>query len=339
VIAAEVQQLQDHVGIMEVSGFTRYSLQGEGCTEFLSHLVCGKIPTDVGRVSLCYLLTEKGNVLSEATIAKLDDEHYWYGCAAAAEWHDRDWLLAHAPKSVTLTNLSASHTVLVVAGPDSRALLQSLSPRSDWSKKSLPWMRCQPMFVGIAEVMAMSISFSGELAYELHVPNEQLYLVWSQIQAAGVQYNLGQFGLYATESMRLEKGYRHWKADLMYEFNPIESGLDRFVDLNKKNFIGKQGLEQQLQNGLRKQFVSMTLECDLGPAHAGSPIFAGEKQVGSVTSGGYGFRVQQNIAFGFVNPDVSHPGTQLRVGVLGNLYDATVVDPVQYDPDNLKVRQ
>nr|MBX2823506.1 FAD-dependent oxidoreductase [Gammaproteobacteria bacterium] len=339
IVAAEVRGVRDHVGVMEVSGFTRYDLQGAGTTEFLNRLVCGRIPTETGRVSLCYLLTEKGNVLSEATVAKLGDDHYWYGCAAAAEWHDRDWLLAHAPATMSLTNLSTTHTTLVVAGPDSRALLQSLSPRSDWSRESLPWMRCKHMFVGYAEVMAMSISFSGELAYELHIPNEQLLLVWSQITDAGTEFQLVNFGLYATESMRLEKGYRHWKADLIYEFNPIESCLERFVDLDKTDFIGKAGLQRQLQNGMRKRFVSMTVECDAGPAHAGSPIFAGDQQVGSVTSGGYGFRVEKNIAFGFVEPTMAEPDTQLTVGILGQRHQAIVQDPALYDPENLRVRQ
>jgi len=109
----------------------------------------------------------------------------------------------------------------------------------------------------------MSVSFSGELAYELHIPNEQLYLVWQLLNDAGADFNLSKFGLYATESMRMEKGYRHWKADLIYERNPIESGLDRFVDLTKAEFVGKQALLDEIERGPQRRFVAMIVDCDV----------------------------------------------------------------------------
>ena len=242
---------------------------GEGVESFLDHVTCGNIPKTIGKLSLCYLLTEKGNVLSEATLVKLGENRYWYGSAAAAEWHDRDWLQQYKPDTVKLTEMVNSHTILVVAGPKSRELLQSVSPRNDWSKAAFPWLQARTMFIGHAEVIAMSVSFSGELAYELHVPNEALYLVWQILKQAGTTFDLGYFGLYATESMRLEKGYRHWKADLIYEHNPFESRLDRFVNMEKNDFIGKQALQAQLERGFRKLFVSMTIDCDIAPAAFG----------------------------------------------------------------------
>ncbi|MFT5598088.1 MAG: dimethylglycine dehydrogenase [Chitinophagales bacterium] len=338
VVAKEIEALSRHVGIMEVSGFNRYEITGEGVEAFLDRMVCGNIPKTIGKVSLCYLLSEKGNVLSEATLIKLAENKFWYGSAAAAEWHDRDWLKQHMPETVTLTEMASSHTILVVAGPKSRDLLQSVSPRNDWSKQAFPWLQARSMFIGHAEVIAMSVSFSGELAYELHIPNEQLYLVWKLLNEAGQSFSLSNFGLYATESMRLEKGFRHWKADLIYEHNPIESGLDRFVRLDKPDFIGKQGLLAQLERGHRKLFVSMIVDCDIAAAHSGDPVFSGDRQVGTVTSGGYGFRVNKNIAYAFVEPDMEDIGTALSLGILGERYDATVIDPVLYDTENKRVR-
>ena len=269
---------------------------------------------------------------------KLGPERYWWGSAAAAEWHDRDWLNRHKPDTVRLTEMAGSHTILVVAGPKSRALLQSVSPRSDWSAEGLPWLRAKPMFIGHAEVVAMAVSFSGELAYELHVPNEQLYLVWQILNQAGAAFELGYFGLYATESMRLEKGYLHWKADLIYEHNPFEAGLDRFVRLDKDGFIGKTALLEQVERGPRKQLVSLTVDCELAPAHGGDGVFASGRQVGSVTSGGYGHRVRQNIAYAYVDPACAKIGTELEIGILGERYPARVAEPVRYDPENRLVR-
>lgn len=323
---------------MEVSGFNRYEISGAGVTEFLDHMICGRLPREIGKLGLCYLLTEKGNILSEATLVKLAEDRYWWGSAAAAEWHDRDWLKRFMPDSVTLVEMAATHTILVVAGPQARALLQSLSPRCDWSAQALPWLRAQQMFIGHAGVTAMALSFSGEPAYELHVPNEQLYLVWQLISEAGRDFELGYFGLYATESMRLEKGYLHWKADLIYEHNPFEARLERFVKLDKDDFIGKTALLEQIERGPRKLLVSMTVDCDIACAHSGDPVFADERQVGTVTSAGYGHRVQKNIAYAYVDPETAAVGTRLELGILGERYAAEVVEPILYDPENLLMR-
>ncbi len=338
VIAREVENLAAGVGMMEVSGFNRYEIRGPGAEEFLDRMTCSAIPKSVGKVNLCYLLTEKGNILTEATIAKLGQDRYWYGSAAGAEWHDRDWLLQYKPEHVGIVEMATTHTILVVAGPKSRQLLQSVSPRCDWSSQSLPWMQAKEMIVGYAEVMAMSVSFSGELAYELHVPNEYLYLVWKTLLETGNQFGLVQFGLYATESMRLEKGYRHWKADLIYEHNPVESALERFLKLDKPEFVGKKALLAQLDRGHRKRFVSMQVDCEHAPAHGGDPVYQNGRQVGSVTSGGYGHRVKKNIAMAFVEPDTAAIDTSLEIGILGQRYPAKVVEPCLYDPGNTHVR-
>ena len=338
IVGREIAGLVENVGLMEVSGFNRYEIKGSGAERFLDRMTCSALPRAVGKVNLCYLLSERGNVLTEATIAKLGQDHYWYGSAAGAEWHDRDWLKKYIPTDVCLTEMASSYTILVVAGPKSRALLQSVSPRCDWSAGAFPWMRVKQMFIGHAEVLAMSVSFSGELAYELHVPNEQLYLVWKILFEAGTEFDLVQFGLYATESMRLEKGYRHWKADLIYEHNPFESVLDRFVRMDKPEFVGKSALLEQLERGHRKLFISMVVDCDVAPAHTGDPVYCDGVQVGSVTSGGYGHRVKKNIAMAFVEPGAAAVGTALEVGLLGERHAAVVVTPCLYDPKNHRVR-
>ncbi len=338
IVAREVAGIVEGVGMMEVSGFNRYEIRGQGAGDFLDTMICGAIPKTDGQVRLCYLLTAKGNVLGEATITRLGEDHYWYGSAAASEWHDRDWLNRYKPDSVRVCELAGSHTTLVIAGPRSRELLQSVSPRCDWSRQAFPWMRARPVFIGHAQALAMSVSFSGELAYELHIPNEQLYLAWNILDQAGRDFNMVDFGLYATESMRVEKGYLHWKSDLIYEQNPMETGLDRFVRLDKPFFVGKQALIRQIDRGPRKRMISMAVDCDLACAHSGAPVFAQGRQVGSVTSSGFGHRTNLNIAYAFVAPAQAEIGTGLEIGILGDHYPARVIHPVQYDPDNLRVR-
>jgi dimethylglycine dehydrogenase len=199
-------------------------------------------------------------------------------------------------------------------------------------------MRVKPMTLGHAAVTAMSISFSGELAYELHVPNEQLYLTWQLINEAGKNFNLSYFGLYATESMRMEKGYRHWKADLIYERSPFESALDRFVDMTKDDFIGKPALQKELAAGNKKDFVTMTVDCDIAACHAGDSVYSGDQLIGTVTSGGYGHRVSRNIAYAFVDPAHAAEGSQLEIEILGNCCNAVVCEPCLFDKSNTLVR-
>ena len=194
------------------------------------------------------------------------------------------------------------------------------------------------MSVGHARVTAMSVSFSGELAFELHVPNEQLYLLWKLLSDAGKNFSLSRFGLYATESMRMEKGYRHWKADLIYERNPFESKLDRFVDLHKTDFIGKSALQVEIARGPEKLFVTLLVECEVAAAHSGDSVYHGTDLVGTVSSGGYGHRVNKNIAFAFVNPEFAETGIKLSIDILGRHYPAEVVSDCLYDHENALVK-
>ena len=335
VVSAEIHHLTEAVGVMEVNGFGRIAVTGEGAEAFLNKLSCSTIPKSVGKVSLCYLLNDKGSVLGEATITKMAENHYWYGCAAAAELHDWDWLSRHLPDdgSVSLENLTNSHVILVLAGPKSRALLERLCPRDDVSAAGLPWMRAKQITLGHARAMAMAVSFSGELAFELHMPVESLYLAWQSLQSAGADFGLKPFGLYAAESMRLEKGYRHWKSDLLIEFSPFESGLDQFVKLDKGDFIGKEALQKRAKNW---RFIMMSVDADHAPPHGGDPIFANDQQIGSVTSSGYGARCGKTIAYGFVKADADL--SSLQVGILQEMFAAHLLETPLYDPENAKVK-
>ncbi len=336
IIKAEVEGVAASVGIMEISGFSRFRITGTGTLAALDRLIAGRLPKQ-GRVSLSYLLTEKGNVLSEATLARLADDEIWFGSAAAAEWHDRDWLQQHLGNGVEVENLSLSHTALVIAGPQSRDLLKASAGHEDWSNQGFPIMAVRRVIIAHAEMVAMRVSYSGEMAWELHIPNEHLYLVWQELMEKGAAFNIKPFGLYAAESMRLEKGYRHWKADLMVEFNPVESGLERFINRNKTNYIGRDAFENQLQKGLRKRFVTMVIDANHAPAHAGDPVWCEGRLIGSITSGGLGHRVHKNIAYGFIDPNIADD-MELFVTILGGDYAATIWTKALYDPENKKTK-
>lgn len=339
VVAEEVKAVQERVGIMEVSGFNRFEITGEGIHDWLDGIMCSRVPRKVGKVGLVYFLNEHGNVKGEATLANLADGRVWYGSAAAAEDHDMDWLSERLPTdgSIRIESLTDRHTILVVAGPCARDVLQAAAPRSDWSQTAFPWLSVGPCAIGHVEAIAMSVSFSGELAWELHIPNEQLLSAYQTLRRAGEAFGMAPFGLYATESMRLEKGYRHWKADLITEYNPFESALTRFVQVNK-DFVGKPALERMRESGPRRLFVTLAIDTDDAPAQPGDSVMAGDRVVGTITSAAWGYRVGKNLAMAFVDPGHAAIGTGFEILMLGRRYQAQVCDACLYDPDYQRVR-
>lgn len=336
IVAEEVKAVQTAVGVTELSGFNRFEITGADVVEWLQTLSPSRVPTKKGGVGLCYFLNEHGNIVSEATVACLDDGKVWYCSAAAAEYHDMDWLTDHLPKGsdIRIESLTNTHSVLVVAGPKSRQLLAELSPRTKWSQEDFPWMTAKRAFIGYVEAMVMSVTFSGEQAFEIHVPNTLLYAAYELLLQAGEAHGLKHFGMYAIESMRIEKGFGHWKQDFITEFNPIEAGLDRFVDLSK-TFLGKEGLMRQLGLGIRRKRVLLEIHDNKTPAHVGETVFCGDRPVGTVTSGAWGHRTNRNLAMAYIDEKQSSAGTRLDVLLIGKPATATVLNGCIYDPSHL----
>ena len=295
-VGKEVALVQNGVGLCEVNGFNRFEITGTSVHDWLDGVMCSRVPRKVGKIGLAYFLNHQGNIKGEATLANLEDNKVWYGSAAAAEFHDMDWLSEHLPDdgSIQIQSLTNSHAILIVAGPNSRAVLQAAAPDEDWN--AFPWLSLKQVSIGGTLVVAMAVSFSGELAWELHVANEDLKTVHDLLMSAGQTRGIGYFGLRAVESMRLEKGFRHWKADLITEFNPYESGLERFVKMDKE-FIGKAKLIEMQKSGPRRGFASLVLDSTDAPAHPGDSIISNGRVIGTITSAAWGYRVNKNIAW------------------------------------------
>ena len=344
VVGAEVRHLQDKVGLAEVNGFNRFEITGRDRHAFLDRMICGTVSKRAGRVGLGYLLNHHGMVKGEATVANLPASErgparVWYGSAAAAESHDMDWLTAHLQpeEDVQIRSLTNEQTILVLAGPKARAVLSTCA-RGDWSKEGFPWLSVRECFVGFAPATVMGVSFSGELAYEIHVPNASLYAAYLALRDAGEAHGLRLVGARAVESMRLEKGFLHWKAELITEFDPFETGLERFVTLDKGAFIGREALMARQAAGPRKRLVTLEIDSTDAPAHSGALLMRAGRVVGTVTSGDWGYRTGLNLAFAFVAPDCAAPGSVLQADLCGEIVAARVIAPSPYDPDHSRMR-
>jgi dimethylglycine dehydrogenase len=177
----------------------------------------------------------------------------------------------------------------------------------------------------------MSVSFSGELAYEVHIPNESLYVAYLTLSKAGEEFGMMLFGSRAVESMRMEKGFLAWKSDLLTEFDPFETGLDRFVNLNKDNFIGKDALQNRIKNSQKQKLVCLNVACKHAPAYGGASLMEDGNVIGTITSGEWGHRVNLNLAYAFVNTEKSKVGTQMHLDLLGEMVSVEVIPFGPYD--------
>ena len=344
VIAAEVKNVQENVGLCEVSGFNRFEITGSDSHSFLDRMFCGNVNKRPGRVGLGYLLNHHGTVKSEATVANLaasdrGPARIWYGSAAASEWHDMDWLTQHIRngEDVRIRSLTNEQTVLVLAGPKARHVLSACS-RGDWSKEAFPWLSVRECFVGFAPATVMGISFSGELAYEIHVPNASLHSAYLALREAGEAHGMKLFGARAVDSMRMEKGFLHWKADIITEYDPFETSLGRFVNPNKDDFVGKEALLERLAAGPRRRLVSLKIEAKHAPAQGGASLMMNEKVVGTVTSGEWGHRVGMNLAHAFVVPELAAEGSRMELDMCGDLVEAEAIAASPYDPEFGRMR-
>ena len=283
-VGEECKAVAEDVGILDLPGFTRFEIRGEGAAAWLESLITGKLPRS-GRIGLIYFADEGGRIVTEMTATRFSEDHLWLMTGAGAEWHDRDWLLNHWPddEDLSMENVTAAWGTLVVTGPKSRQLLQRVC-ENDLSNDAFPWLSHQPIVLGMARGHALRVSYAGELGWELHLPNEQLAGAYEMLMAAGEDLGLRDFGIYALESMRLEKCYRSWKLDLSTDFTMLEGGLERFVKLDKPNFIGREAILKEKQQGPKTLFAALLLEEEItAEAPYLSTVWKGDERVGLVT--------------------------------------------------------
>ena len=341
-IARECQAVQERVAVLDLPGFTKFEVTGPGAAAWLDHMIAGTVPRP-GRTALNYFCAPSGGIVTEMTLTGFAPDRYWLISAAAGERHDEHWLREHLPAArsdVRIENLSARYGTLIVVGPKSRELLAALTP-TDLSNAAFPWLSTRPVEIAYTKAIALRVNYMGELGWELHIPVEHLLSVYDLLWEAGEKFGIADFGLYAMDSLRLEKCYRSWKADLTTEYTPFMATLDRFVKLDKPaGFIGQEALRREAAAGPRERFVPLIVDAADADAAAVSIVFTpkAKEPVGLVTSGGYGYRLKCSIALAYIRTDLAVPGTELEIEILGTRRRAVVGREPLYDPDNARLR-
>ena len=330
-IREECEAVRDGVGVLDLPGFSRFELSGDGAAEWLRGMIAGALP-QVGRLNLGYFPDARGRVLSEMSILRHGEDAFTLITAAAAQWHDREHLQRHLPDGLTLADRSHEIDTLIVTGPASRDLL---APITD-ADLSRPWLSHQRACVAGHEVLLVRVSFAGELGWELHAANADMPDIYDAVLAGGAK----PFGMWALNSLRLEKGYRAWKGDLSTDYSLLESGLDRFVRLDKpQDFPGKAALLMEKRRGVARRFVTLIVDAGEADAPYMSTIWHDGEVVGETTSGGWGYRVGASIALGMLRTDLAVPGTGVEIDIYGEMRRAEVQPgrPL-WDPQNERLK-
>ncbi len=338
-VAAECRAVRENVGIMDGSGFAKYEITGSGAHAFLDRVCANRMPKKDGGITLAHFLGETGMIRGETTICRLAEDKFYAMSGAVAELRDLDHLCHRIEpgEDVTITNITEDWGVIVLAGPRARDVLSTITD-ADLSNEFFRWLTGKEIDVAGTTARALRVNYVGELGWELHAPMGQILGIYDALWSAGQAHGIANFGTYAMNSLRMEKGYRGWGAELTNEITMIEADMERFARLDKDDFIGKAATLSRKQAGVTTKLVYCELEDGDADAHGGEPVLAGERAIGVTTSGGYGHVTGRSLVFAYVEPEFAEPGSTFVIDVLGAPRAATVLaDPV-YDPENLRLR-
>ena len=330
-VKEEVEAVRDGVGVIDMCGFSRYQLSGAGAAEWLRGLIAGALPK-IGRLNLIYLPDTRGRVLTEMSCIRTGDDEFTLMTAAVAQWHDFEYLFKHLPSGVTLVDKTTEVTTMLVTGPKSREVLAKLSD----ADLSLGWLTHQSCTVAGKSATLARVSFAGELGWEVHCAIPDAAEIYGAIRDGGAV----PFGMYALNSMRIEKGYLTWKGDLSTDYSLLETGLGRFVKLDKpQDFPGKAVLAAEKQAGSKRQQVSLIVDTGEQDAPYMAAVFKDGARVGEVTSSAYGYRVDAAIAIAMLTSDAAIAGAEVEVEVYGKRLKAIIQDTSDlWDAENTRIR-
>ena len=339
VVRAECKAVRERVGLLDLSGFAKYEVSGADAEAFLNRLCANRMPAKVGGIVLAHILSINGRILGEVTITRVAEELFYLLSAAGAELRDLDHLTqgVRDGEEVAIANVTDDRGVLVLAGPRARDVLAATTD-ADLSNDSFRWLTSKEITVAGKSVRALRVNYVGELGWELHPAMADVPAVYAAIWAAGQAHSIADFGLYAVNSLRLEKAYRGWGAELTNEVTMTDADMARFLKLDKEDFVGKQATLEQKAEERTLQLVYFEVDATDSDIRGNEPIFSGDDVVGLTTSGGFGHFTEKSLGFGYVPPDLSKPGTKLHVGLLDDRREITLLADAVHDPANERLR-
>ena len=336
-VAAECRAVREAVGINEIHNFGKYHVEGPGAAAWLSRLMANRMPRE-GRIALTPMLSPKGRLIGDFTVARLAPERFQLTASYAAQAFHMRWFDAHLPPDgVSVRNVSLERVGFQIAGPRAREVLAAVSS-GDVSNEALRFFDAHEMEVGLVPALVCRVSYTGDLGYEIYVDADHQVSLWQALDAAGTGHGMKPFGMRAMMSLRLEKSFGAWMREYRPEYTPAETGLDRFVDLGKNDFIGRDAAMSERDTPPGRRLCTFVVDAHDADVWADEPIFAGGEVVGFVTSGGYAHWSEKSVALGFVPVEMIGEGAEFAIEILGERRRATLVREPVLDPLGERMR-
>ncbi len=357
-VRAEVAAVRQRVGILDSTAFAKFELVGPDAAVVLDQLTTNTLPS-VGRIGLTYILTPTGRIEGEMTVTRFADDHFYLVSAAIGELKDREYFNTHwptgpdgAPLAAEFRVVSGDYGVITVAGPRSRDLLARCTDGA-LDNDEFGWLAARVIDVAGVETRALRVGFVGELGWELHVRTDDLGTVYDALWEVGQDLGVANVGNHALDSLRMEKGYRISR-DLTHDVGPDEAGLEFFVKTDhprKGDFVGREALlarraaAESGDHPYRWKLAYLAVDTDVADVHGSDAVYAvngngapAGRPIGLVTTGAYGYTVDQGLAFAYLAPEHTEPGTELSVRVIGEHRPARVLAEAVYDPSSSRLR-
>ncbi|HLE27379.1 MAG TPA: FAD-dependent oxidoreductase [Anaerolineales bacterium] len=337
-VGEEHRAARERVALWDMTSFGKIDVCGSGALALLQRLADNTVDKSVGSVVYTQFLNPRGGIESDLTIIRLGEDDFRVITGSNFIAGDLGWIRMHLPGdgSVELRDVTEDWAVIGMWGPEARSVLQKTTS-DDVSNAAFPYMTAKAITIGSAEVWAQRVTYVGELGWEFYMRPADAVPAWDALMDAGREFGIQPAGYKSLDSLRLEKAYRYWSADITPTENPYEAGLGFCVKLKKGDFIGRAALEQVKAQGVQRKLSTLTLSGDI-VMYGGEAVFANGEIVGRLRSGGYGYTVGKNIAFIYLPLELAKEGAPLEVEVFGERVPAVVAPDVLYDPKGARLR-
>jgi 4-methylaminobutanoate oxidase (formaldehyde-forming) len=330
-IGAEHLACRERAALFDETSFAKIEVSGEGAAAFLEGLCANRVARDVGAITYTSMLNARGGIECDFTVTRLGEERFRIVTGTAFGQHDLAWIREHAPERVSVEDVTSAYACLGLWGPSARKILEPLASEP----LDFGYMRARDLAIGTVPCLALRVTYVGELGWELYCPIEFGLGLWDAIWHAGVEHGLVAGGYRAIDSLRLEKGYRVWGADITPDDTPFEAGLGFAVKLDKE-FLGREALEAGAEP--ERRLCCLVLDDAHAVALGSEPVRAGGEPVGRVTSGGYGYTVERSIAYAYLPGGSAAPGERVEVQIFGDWVGAEVAAEPLFDPAGVRIR-
>ncbi|MDD2920668.1 MAG: FAD-dependent oxidoreductase [Anaerolineales bacterium] len=338
-IGYEHLMTRENAGLFDETSFNKFEVRGAGALDFLNTVCANEMDQPIGAITYTQCLNKRGGIECDFTVTRLADDRFFIVTGTAFGQHDMSWLSLNLPEdgSVSLEDVGSNYACLGLWGPKARKILEKITS-DDVSNAGFPYMTAKRINVGDVPVLASRVTYVGELGWEFYCPMEYGLRLWDTLWKAGEPEGMVAGGYKAIDTLRLEKGYRYWSGEISPDYTPYEAGLGFAVKLDKKNFIGKDALVKQKAEGVARKLCTMTLDDDRTIVIGKEPVRVGDKIVGWIASGGFGYSVKKSIAYAYLPMEYTKAGTKLTVECFGEMIGAEATQSALWDAKGERIK-